>query len=73
LLAERLTSDWRAGLVFAAILAVLPLHVFFSKFPISEMPTLAFALMGWFAIASYRDTESPSWLVVAHPASWRCS
>lgn len=68
LLAERLTSDWRAGIVYAALLAVLPLHVFFSKFPISEMPTLAFALMGWFALSCYHETSSrqprPIWLVV---------
>jgi hypothetical protein len=69
LLAERLTSDWRAGILYAAIITVLPLHVFFSKFPISEMPTLAFALMGWFALSCYQETSSrqsrPLWLVVA--------
>jgi len=69
LLAERLTSDWRAGLLYAAVLAVLPLHVFFSKFPISEMPTLAFALMGWFALSCFHESSSrhprPIWLVIA--------
>jgi hypothetical protein len=69
LLAERLTSDWRAGLLYAALLAVLPLHVFFSKFPISEMPTLAFALVGWFALSCFHETSSrnprPIWLVIA--------
>jgi hypothetical protein len=69
LLAERIAGDWRAGVAFAALLSVLPLHVFFSKFPISEMPTLAFALMGWFALSCYQETTrtepSPLWLVAA--------
>lgn len=69
LVAERLAGDWRAGVAYAAILAVLPLHVFFSKFPISEMPTLAFALMGWFAISCYHETTAerprPLCLIVA--------
>jgi hypothetical protein len=69
LLAERLTRNWRIGIVYAGALALLPLHVFFSKFPISEMPTLAFALMGWFAILCYHDSTPsrprPSWLFAA--------
>jgi hypothetical protein len=69
LIAERLTGNWRAGVAYAAILGLLPLHLFFSKFPISEMPTLAFALMGWFAISCYQEPDPVRhrilWLIVA--------
>lgn len=58
LVAERLTGSWRTGIAYAAVLAILPLHVFFSKFPISEMPTLAFALMGAYAMLRYARDDS---------------
>jgi hypothetical protein len=65
LVAERLTGSWRAGVAYAAALALIPLHVFFSKFAISEMPTLAFALMGAYAMLCYADHGTPRWLVLA--------
>ena len=69
LVAERLTGSWRAGLAYAAVLAILPLHVFFSKFAISELPTLAFALMAAYAMLRYAHDDRPKadarWLQLA--------
>jgi hypothetical protein len=69
LLGERIARSWRAGVAYAALLALLPLHVYFSKFPISEMPALAFALMAWYATERYHDEAAsqpnPFWLVAA--------
>lgn len=69
LVTERIAGSWRAGIVYAAALAIAPLHVFFSKFPISEMPTLALALMAAYAMLRYADADSDDadtrWLVLA--------
>jgi hypothetical protein len=69
LVAEALTANWRAGIAYALVLALLPLHVFFSKFPISEMPTLAFALMGAYGMLRYARDDSQAadarWLQLA--------
>ncbi len=69
LVAERLTGNWRAGITYAAALALVPLHVFFSKSPVSEMPTLAFALMGAYGMLRYQsegnEQGEPRWLLLA--------
>jgi hypothetical protein len=69
LLAARMSRDLRMGVAYAALLAILPLHVFFSKFPISEMPALAFLLMGLYAVVRYHEGSQtdpqPRWLVLA--------
>ena len=50
-LAVQLTGSARAGMLAGALLALNPLHAFFSRFPLSEIPALAFSLAGcsWFA------------------------
>ncbi len=69
LIAERLSCDWRTGIAFAGLLACLPLHVFFSKFPISEMPTLAFAFLAVYAMLRGSECDNDQvqarWLVLA--------
>ena len=69
LIAESLSRDWKVGIAFAGLLAALPLHVFFSKFPISEMPMLAFAFMGVYALLRGadcgNDSTQPRWLILA--------
>lgn len=63
------TSGWHAGVAGVVMFAILPLHVFFSKFPISEMPTLASSLMGFYAMVRYhestKDGPQPVWLVLS--------
>jgi len=46
-LAHLLTGSANAGLVAGLLLAVNPLHAFFSRFPVTEVPTLAFSLMAF--------------------------
>lgn len=69
LVAVRLARDPVFGIAYAAVLAILPLHVFFSKFPISEMPTLAFAAMAGYAMLRHHerpeDPAAPRWLLCA--------
>lgn len=50
-LALTLTGDRRAALAAGLLLAVNPLHVFFSKFPVSEAPALAYGTMGFSLLA----------------------
>jgi hypothetical protein len=68
LVAERFSNDWRIGIAFAALLTCLPLHVFFSKFPISEMTMLAFAFLTVYALLRSSDCENEQvrtrWLVL---------
>ncbi|HJR14539.1 MAG TPA: hypothetical protein VJ833_11645 [Rhodanobacteraceae bacterium] len=52
-----LTRSHRAALLAGGLLALNPLHAFFSKFPVTEMPTLAFSLIGFTLLASYWSTE----------------
>lgn len=67
LVAMRLTRKPAFGLAYGAALAILPLHIFFSKFPISEMPTLAFAAMAAYAMLRHHerpdDSAAPYWLL----------
>lgn len=46
-LALLLTQSGSAALLAGCILAVNPLHAFFSKFPVTEIPALAFSLVGF--------------------------
>lgn len=52
-LAIALTGSERAGLVAGVLVAVNSLLAFFSKFPLTEVPTLAFSAMGFTWLARY--------------------
>jgi len=52
-LAYLITGNANAGLAAALLLAVNPLHAFFSKFPVTEVPTLAFSLMAFSFLLTY--------------------
>lgn len=47
------TGHHRAAMWGGLLLALNPLHVFFSKFPVTEVPTLACSLAGFCYIANY--------------------
>jgi hypothetical protein len=66
-----LTGDRRAALAAGLLLAVNPLHAFFSKFPVSEVPLLAFSSMAFAFLARYwRGGARPPgrWLAIATAA-----
>lgn len=52
-LALTISSSRRVALVAGLLLALNPLHVFFSKFPVTEVPTLAFSLAGFAYLAAF--------------------
>ena len=52
-LAHLLTGSAKIGLVAGLLLAVNPLHAFFSKFPVTEVPTLAFSAMSFAFLVIY--------------------
>lgn len=52
-LALLLSGSYRVAVVASLLLAVNPLHAFFSKFPVTEIPTLCFALAGFLFIAAH--------------------
>lgn len=55
-LALLLTHSHRAALLAGLLLALSPLHAFFSKFPVTEVPTLAFSTIAFtFAVAFWRS------------------
>ena len=64
-----LTGSSRAALVAGLLLALNPLHAFFSKFPVTEVPTLAFSLMGFTYLALFWRAEEGSrhrrWLLLS--------
>lgn len=61
LLARELSGrDFVAGLLAAALLACNPLHAFFSKFPVTEMPTLFFSATGFYYLARYYNQSHQS-------------
>lgn len=66
-LALALTESRRAAFVAGMLLAINPLHVFFSKFPVTEVPTLLFsaAALTWLAVywRSPADSRSPRLVV----------
>lgn len=58
-LAHLITGSASAGLVAGLILAMNPLHAFFSRFPVTEVPTLAFSLMAFtFLLVYWRRADS---------------
>lgn len=52
-LASELAGSPRVGLVAGLMLAANPLHAFFSKFPVTEVPTLAFSAASFCLLAMY--------------------
>jgi len=52
-IALMITSSYRAALAAGGLLALNPLHAFFSKFPVTEVPTLCFALIGFVMLLAY--------------------
>ncbi len=68
-LALRISGKAEVALAAGLLLAVNPLHVFFSKFSVSEVPTLAFSAIGFAMLAGYwsapTDERRPRWLVLS--------
>lgn len=56
-----LTGSYRAGLAAGGLLALSPLHAFFSKFPVTEVPALCFALIGFLFLAAYWPARQEDW------------
>ena len=52
-LALTASGSSRTALIAGGLLAVCPLHVWFSKFPVTEVPALAFSLIGFTYLAAY--------------------
>ena len=52
-LATQLSGSDRIGMAAGLLLALNPLHVLFSRFPVTEVPTLAFSSAGFFFLARY--------------------
>ena len=65
-LASQLSGSPRIGLAAGLLLAANPLHAFFSKFPVTEVPTLAFSAAGFCFLAMYsgaaRELRQTRWL-----------
>lgn len=68
-LALLLTGRHQAALIAGGLLALSPLHAFFSKFPVTEIPTLCFSLIGFLLLAAYfsahKDERRSFWLCVS--------
>jgi 4-amino-4-deoxy-L-arabinose transferase-like glycosyltransferase len=64
-----LTGSSKAAMVAGSLLALNPLHAFFSKFPVTEVPTLAFSLIGFTYLAMFWRAEEGSrhkrWLLLS--------
>lgn len=65
-----LTGSYRCGLAAGALLALSPLHAFFSKFPVTEVPALCFALIGFLFLTAFwmsgpGESQRKNWLVVS--------
>ncbi|MCX7041185.1 MAG: hypothetical protein NT117_00550 [Gammaproteobacteria bacterium] len=56
-LATQLTGNPRLGAIAGLLLALNPLHAFFSRFPVTEIPTLAFSLIGFTLVAVYSGSR----------------
>lgn len=52
-----MTGRSKYGLVAALLVAVNPLHSFFSRWPVTEVPTLAFAMAGFAGLLAYYKTN----------------
>lgn len=64
----------RSALLAGVLLALNPLHAFFSKFPVTEVPTLAFSLIGFSYLVMFRGAAQSSrsrWLWIS-VASFGC-
>lgn len=59
-LATLVSGNAVAGLVAGLLLAVSPLHAFFSKFPVTEVPTLAFSAICFTYLSTYWRAEDES-------------
>src|SRR5712691_1132183 len=63
------TDSRPAALIAGLLVASNPLHAFFSKFPLSEVPTLAFSAMAFTFLAFYcfstRAARRYRWLILA--------
>ncbi|MCI5221809.1 MAG: phospholipid carrier-dependent glycosyltransferase [Candidatus Electrothrix sp. AR4] len=58
LLTIELSHSTLAGLVVGVLLAINPLHVFFSKYPVTEIVALAFTSIGmYYLVRSYKLTQ----------------
>ncbi len=68
-LSSRISGKPAVGLTAGMLLAVNPLHAFFSRFPVSEVPALAFSSMGFAMLVGYwkapPDDRRPRWLVLS--------
>lgn len=69
-LALVMTDSHGAALMAGLLLTLSPLHAFFSKFPVTEVPALAFTLLGFTYVAAYWSQVSSStsdwrWLVLS--------
>lgn len=68
-LALLLTRSSAAALMAGLLLALNPLHAFFSKFPVTEVPALTFSLMGFVLLAAYwsaqADQRQGRWLILS--------
>lgn len=64
-----LTSSRKAALTAGLLIAFSPLHAFFSKFPVTEVPALAFSAIGFTYLAAYwragQNERRKAWLVVS--------
>ena len=64
-----LTNSPRAALWAGLLLALNPLHAFFSKFPVTEVPALAFSLIGFTYLALFWNGEAKArdarWLILS--------
>lgn len=64
-----LTGSSRTALIAGLLLALNPLHAFFSKFPVTEVPALAFSLIGFTYLALFWRAEEGSrhrrWLLLS--------
>lgn len=59
-LALALTRNWTAALLAGALLAINPLHAFFSKFPVTEVPMLFFSSAAFTWLALYWRSQAQS-------------
>lgn len=64
-----LSGSYKAALFAGGLLALNPLHAFFSKFPVTEVPTLCFSLAGFTLLAGYWSADNEQrrarWLVLS--------
>lgn len=60
LLTSKLANSKKAGYIAAGILAVMPLHLYFSRFPVTEIIALAITLnFLYFLLVAYKEKNYP--------------